>query len=34
MNTLWQDLKYAARMLIKAPAFTAFAVGVLALRCE
>ena len=31
MNTLWQDLKYAARMLIKAPAFTAFAVGVLAL---
>ena len=31
MNTLWQDLKYATRMLIKAPAFTAFAVGVLAL---
>ena len=31
MNTFWQDLKYAARMLIKAPAFTAFAVGVLAL---
>ena len=31
MQTLWQDLKYAARMLIKAPAFTAFAVGVLAL---
>jgi hypothetical protein len=34
MNTLWQDLKYTARMLIKAPAFTAFSVGLLALRYE
>jgi predicted permease len=31
MNSLWQDLKYAVRMLINAPAFTIFAVGILAL---
>jgi predicted permease len=31
MGTLLQDLKYGLRMLTKAPAFNAFAVGVLAL---
>jgi putative ABC transport system permease protein len=31
MNRLIQDLKYGFRALVKAPAFTAFAVGVLAL---
>jgi putative ABC transport system permease protein len=31
MGTMLQDLKFAIRMLAKAPAFTAFAVGVLAL---
>ena len=31
MGMLLQDLKYAIRMLIKAPAFTSFAIGILAL---
>jgi ABC-type antimicrobial peptide transport system permease subunit len=31
MATLLNDLKYAARMLVKAPAFALFSVGVLAL---
>jgi len=31
MDTLWQDVKFGIRMLVRKPAFTAFAVGVLAL---
>src|ERR1700682_5984655 len=31
LETIWQDLKYAVRVLVKSPAFTIFAVVVLAL---
>jgi putative ABC transport system permease protein len=31
MNTLWQDLCYGARMLLKKPGFTLIAIGAIAL---
>jgi putative ABC transport system permease protein len=31
MNTIWQDLRYGARMLLKRPSFTLIAVSMLAL---